>query len=156
MKDERISILKMILKHSDMEKYAYFLLRITLGASFIYIGLDKILAGMEPTAQMFAGYGVPAANFFAPVVSYTEFFAGMLLVVGLLTRVSSLAIMVIMFFAILFAHISAPYSDPAKQIAFAYFFISALFFLGGGGDYSADEILYKSIKKQLKKGKIHL
>lgn len=60
--------------------------RITLGHAFFLTGRGK-LANFETTVEFFAAQGIPAPALNAAFVSRLEYYGGILLVVGLLTRV---------------------------------------------------------------------
>jgi putative oxidoreductase len=73
------------------------LLRLVVGAVFIVQGWTKI-QGMEATVGFFASIGVN--SFMAHVVAWTELVAGILMFVGLYTRLAAYLITVIMVSAI--------------------------------------------------------
>ncbi|MBI1805994.1 MAG: DoxX family protein [Ignavibacteria bacterium] len=78
------------------------LLRLALGYIFIPHGYQKLFKepGPKGVAGFFKNIGVPAPLFFAYVVGSVEFFGGILLILGLLTRVAALLIVINMFIAI--------------------------------------------------------
>ncbi len=77
-------------------------LRVPLGIVFMAHGYVKLFGGQfAGIAGFFAKIGIPAPEFFAGVVGVTEFFGGLLVLVGLFTRYASSFMAVIMIVAII-------------------------------------------------------
>ncbi len=84
---------------------AALVLRVVLGFVFIAHGGQKLFSlfggtGIDGTTAFFQRVGIPAPQAFAYVVGVTEFFGGVLLVVGLLTVIAAIGLIVDMFVAI--------------------------------------------------------
>ncbi len=81
--------------------FTMLVLRIVLGIIFIVHGYPKLFKAPGP--QGLAGYlksiGIPAALLFAYVVGIVEFFGGVFLVLGLLTRWAAIGIAINMLVA---------------------------------------------------------
>lgn len=73
--------------------------RIVAGWVFLWTGWGK-LTHLPLVTQNFEGWGIPAPGLLAPVASGIEFFGGILLLAGLLTRISAGALGVVMIVAI--------------------------------------------------------
>jgi putative oxidoreductase len=73
--------------------------RIVTGWVFLWTGWGKI-THLPLVIQNFEGWGIPAPAILAPVASGIEFFGGILLLVGLLTRLSAGALGVVMIVAV--------------------------------------------------------
>src|SRR5260370_15726829 len=73
--------------------------RITVGWVFLWSGWDKITNALQVT-ENFIGWGIPFPHFFTPLTSGIEFFGGLFLLLGLLTRISAGALGVTMIVAI--------------------------------------------------------
>lgn len=73
--------------------------RIVTGWVFLWTGWGK-LTHLPLVTQNFEGWGIPAPGLMAPLASGIEFFGGILLIVGLLTRISAGALGVVMIVAI--------------------------------------------------------
>lgn len=69
--------------HADCAK---LLLRLAVGAIFINHGVMKFKAGMPAITGFFEGLGIPMPGLMAPFISSLETFGGILLVLGLGTR----------------------------------------------------------------------
>ena len=74
--------------------------RIVTGWVFLWTGWGK-LTHLPLVTQNFEGWGLPAPGLLAPLASGIEFFGGILLLLGLLTRISAGALGVVMIVAIL-------------------------------------------------------
>lgn len=82
--------------------FAALLLRIVLGIIFIAHGYPKLFKkelGPKGVSGFFKSLGIPAPLFFAYVVGIVEFFGGLLLVIGLWTRLFGLLIAIDMIVA---------------------------------------------------------
>ena len=73
--------------------------RITVGWVFLLSGWGK-LANLPQVTENFVGWGIPAPHVLAPFVSGVEFFGGLFLLLGLLTRISAGALGITMIVAI--------------------------------------------------------
>ncbi len=73
--------------------------RIVTGWVFLWTGWAK-LTHLPLVTENFAGWGLPAPAILAPLASGIEFFGGLLLIVGLLTRISAGALGVVMIVAV--------------------------------------------------------
>jgi len=73
--------------------------RIVTGWVFMGTGWGK-LTHLPMVVENFTKWGIPAPQFFGPFVSGVEFFGGILLLVGLLTRISAGALGVVMIVAV--------------------------------------------------------
>lgn len=73
--------------------------RIVVGWVFLWTGWGK-LTHLPLVTENFASWGVPAPEILAPFVSGVEFFGGILLLLGLLTRISAGALGVVMIVAV--------------------------------------------------------
>ncbi len=73
--------------------------RITVGWVFLWSGWGKLHA-LPQISDNFVGWGVPFPHLLAPFVSGVEFFGGLFLLVGLLTRISAGALGITMIVAI--------------------------------------------------------
>ena len=89
--------------HTNNADYAAFLLRIALGAMFLAHALLKIMVFTpEGTVGFFASLGVP--GWFAYPVMGAELIGGIMLIVGLKTRVVSLALLPVLLGSIILVH----------------------------------------------------
>jgi putative oxidoreductase len=73
--------------------------RVVAGWVFLWTGWGK-LTHLPLVTQNFEGWGIPAPELMAPVASGIEFFGGILLLAGLLTRIAAGALGVVMIVAV--------------------------------------------------------
>jgi putative oxidoreductase len=73
--------------------------RITVGWVFLWSGWGK-LQNLPLVTENFVSWGIPLPHVLAPFVSGVEFFGGLFLLVGLLTRISAGALGITMIVAI--------------------------------------------------------
>jgi putative oxidoreductase len=80
---------------------ATILIRISVGAVFLSEGIQKFLFPADVGAGRFERIGIPAPEIMGPLVATTEIVCGILLVLGLFTRIAALPITGVMLVAIL-------------------------------------------------------
>ena len=94
-----MTLLKRIV-HTDAPR-ATLLVRLLVGCVFLSEGIQKFLFPQALGVGRFIKIGIPAPQFFAPFVGAVEIIGGALLIVGLLTRLASIALMINISVAIL-------------------------------------------------------
>jgi len=115
-----------------LQPLALLVMRLALGAVMFDHGYHKVFGGLHHHAQFVASLGLPAWSSY--LSSFTEFFGGLLLLLGLFTRVAALAICINLSVAILKVHLhngligNGGYELPLALAALAF----ALIFFGGG------------------------
>jgi putative oxidoreductase len=115
-----------------LQPLALLLLRVVLGVVMIGHGYGKVFGGISHFAQFVGSLGLPGWLGYASAV--TEFFGGILIIAGLLTRCVSLAILIDLSVAIWKVHWkhgllgNGGYEFPLALSAIAF----ALIFFGGG------------------------
>ena len=132
-----------------------FALRFVMGAAFILHGWPKI---QHPLDWMGPEASVPAI--FQMLAAVAEFFGGMALIVGLLTRLASLGLMANMIVALAIVHL--PHGDPfvgkpgghSYELAAVYLACAILLVLLGPGRYSVDALLFRSAPKTVAESEI--
>lgn len=123
--------------HTDL---AVLLLRILFGALFIYYGYSK-LVGFDQIVPMFKDYTGLGVKASLALVVLAEFGGGILILLGLGTRVACVLIFITMFVAYFVAHANDPFQ--VKQLAFVYLILSVVVFILGSGRYSLAYLLTK-------------
>ena len=123
---------------------ALLVLRIALGAVFIAHGAQKLFVyGFAGTSGSFADMGVPLASIAGPLVGLVEFIGGMLLVVGLGTRLVAAALAVDMVVAAFLVHL--PFgifsADGGYELPLALAAGALALILAGPGRISVDAAL---------------
>jgi putative oxidoreductase len=103
-------------------------------------GLTKLPPG-EGLIERAGAMGFPAPTFFAWAAGFSEFGGGVLLALGLFTRLSALFIAITMSVALIGVHLADPF--PAQEKALLYLFIAIGFLIKGAGDWSLDSFFRK-------------
>ena len=123
-----------MLNSSDLGK---LVLRLTLGILTLLHGVGKIISGPAPIVALVTGASLPSA--FAYLVYAGEVLAPLLLIIGVWTRVSALAVAVNIVVAVLLVHTGdlARLNEGggwALELQGFYFFVAlAVALLGAGG-----------------------
>src|SRR5260221_6424357 len=121
--------------------------RIVVGWVFMWSGWGK-LQNLPAIIDNFAGWKIPAPHLLAPFVSGVEFFGGIFLLLGLLTRVSAGALGITMIVAI--ASAKWDQVDSLETLlGFDETEYLALFLwlaIAGAGRFSIDRLLNRSLR----------
>ncbi len=108
-------------------------------------GLPK-LPPQEGFVGMVEGIGFPVPLFFAWLAGIAEFFGGLLLAAGLLTRPAAAAILGTMLVAAFGGHLAAgdplfAVDGPSAEMAVLYAFVALAFMLVGSGRFGLDRLV---------------
>ncbi|MFT6968590.1 MAG: putative oxidoreductase [Cellvibrionaceae bacterium] len=127
---------------------SFLILRITIATVFMAHGSQKLFSwfggyGLEGTGQWMESIGLAPGYLMALLAGSGEFFGGLLLLFGLLTRASSLVLAITMFVAIFSVHFANGFFMSANGYEFAFVLLGASVALmfSGAGRYSLDALL---------------
>ncbi|MEP6780667.1 MAG: DoxX family protein [Gemmatimonadaceae bacterium] len=128
---------------------ALLILRVVAGMTLAAHGYQKVFGyGLSGVAGSFGTMGVPMANIVGPSVAILELVGGVAIVVGLLTRLFSIALAVDMLGAIFFVHMANGFFAPKGielTLLLAAMFVTLL--ITGAGTLSVDSALDKNLKE---------
>ncbi|MGB5133079.1 MAG: DoxX family protein [Steroidobacteraceae bacterium] len=130
-----------------MDWLAPLFARIVVGWVFLWTGWGK-LTHLPLVTENFVGWGIPMPEVLAPFVSGVEFFGGILLLLGLLTRISAGALGVVMIVAVRAAQWDQ-IDSLQTFLGFEEIMYLAIFLwlaIAGPGSISIDRVLQKRWK----------
>jgi putative oxidoreductase len=122
---------------------ALTVLRVITGVIFIAHGAQKLFVfGLDGVVGGFSQMGIPMAGVVAPLVALVEFFGGVALVAGVLTRLASLGLAIDMLGAILLVHLKNGFFLPnGFEFALLLLGASAALLTAGAGRFSLDNLI---------------
>jgi len=129
------------------------LIRLYWGWGFFQTGKGKLSNIAQPT-QFFQSLGIPFPHAQAILVGTTECIGGLLLLLGLLSRLASIPLTILLIVAYLTADIALVKNilgDPDKFLTadeFLFLFVVLLVLLFGPGKFSIDWLLNRKVKTE--------
>ena len=127
-------------------------LRLVAGVIFAAHGAQKLFAwfggyGLDGTGQWMESIGLAPGVFMALLAGSAEFFGGILLLIGLLTRPAALALVGTMVVAILSVHIQNGLfmSNNGYEFGLALLAMSVALVFQGGGRFSLDSVIARKL-----------
>ena len=128
---------------STWQNIAVLFLRFAIGLSMAFgHGMGKIPPS-EGFIKGVGGMGFPAPAVFAWAAGISEFFGGLLIAIGLLTRPSAFFGAVTMFVAFFIRHADDPFGRKEKALLYLVIFVFLM--VTGPGKYSLDERINKKL-----------
>ena len=125
------------------------LIRLMVGVVFLSEGIQKFLFPAVRGAGRFEKIGMPAPEFLGPLVGSFEILCGILLLLGLFTRLATLPLLIIMLAAFFTTKLPILLNDGfwemmhASRTDWSMIIGSIFLFIKGGGKYSMDRFLVK-------------
>ena len=117
------------------------LLRLVLGGLLAYHGYTKFVA-YDQILPMFSDLIGIGSKLSFNLVIFAELVCGLLVAIGLLTRLSVIPIFIAMCVAFFLAHAKDPFQ--VKELAFTFMLLAIVVFVLGSGRYSVDALLFRS------------
>ena len=135
---------------NNFNQWTLILLRVVLGVIFTYHGYFKLFmkGGLPGTAQFFAAIGIPLANYAAVLVAFLEFFGGLLLILGLLTRWISVLLIIEMLVAFFKVHLKQGLLITPQAYGYEFILliltVLVVLLVNGAGELSLGKKFFKS------------
>lgn len=126
-------------------------LRVALALVFLYHGAGKLFGyeeqgGISGTAEFFDSIGIRPSTFFAYLVGSTEFFGGILVLLGLLTPIVGVAFVVTMAMAIATVNLEGGVTAFEGNLALAGMALTVAVL--GPGRISLDALLASAVSRR--------
>lgn len=122
---------------------ALLVMRAALGSIMLVHGSHKVFGGLHHTAQMMGHLGIP--SWLGYVVAFIEFVGGILVIAGLLTRLSAFALCVDMIVAIWKVHwhngMLGSADRPGYELPLALAALACALIFLGPGPISLDHVI---------------
>lgn len=132
------------------ESYGMLLLRVVIGITFMMHGSQKLFGmfgggGLEGTAKFMSSLGLEPSYLMALMAGSGEFFGGLFLLIGLMTRPAAVLTSIVSLVALFSVHISKGFfmSNGGFEYILVLLIASIVLLIEGGGKYSLDKKLIK-------------
>lgn len=112
-------------------------LRVVSGLALVTHGFPKLLDPFG-SAQMVEGLGFFPGVLWSPLLAATEFFGGLLIALGLLTRPAAAAASIVLLVTVWFHWITLGQGYSGAEKSILWVSIMAFFVIRGGKSYSVD------------------
>lgn len=135
-------------KSNCFQSIFLLLIRLYWGFHFFQSGWSK-LSNIPQTASFFGEIGIPFPSLSVYLAGGTEFIGGILLIIGLASRLAAIPLAFTMIVAYFTAHydsiktIFSDFSEFIKQEPFTYLFICLIILFFGPGKISLDYLICK-------------
>ncbi|MBH0019411.1 DoxX family protein [Pseudoalteromonas sp. SWXJ133] len=135
---------------------AALILRVPVGLILAAHGAQKLFAwfggyGLEGTGQWMASIGLEPGYWLAMMAGSAEFFGGIALAIGLLTRPAAVVAGFTMLIAIFSVHISNGLfmANNGYEYALTLLVVTVVLAIQGAGSFSLDNVLVKKLAKKI-------
>jgi putative oxidoreductase len=128
---------------SSRTDLALAILRVVVGIVFLAHGGQKLFVfGFDGVTGAFTQMGAPLPQITAPMVALLEFFGGLALVAGLLTRFAAVGLALVMLGAMVLVHLAAGFFAPnGVEFPLTLLAASAALAVAGAGRFSLDHLI---------------
>ena len=135
-------------RREQLRDVGLLLMRLGMGIGIAIHGYGKLFSDRMPgfidtVSKLGLPFGQPSAM--AHLAAWSEFGGGLLIVAGLLTRLSALMILGTMCVAFFLAHAGDPFGE--KELAFTYLVMALTLLLTGAGRFSLDAAVELAMKR---------
>lgn len=118
---------------------AILLLRLWLGSMMMYHGVPKVFTNSAGFVEYLTKFGYPIPSVMAALAGGAEFFGGLLIAVGFLTRPAATLVLITMLVASFVAHGAETFSK--QELPLTYAMLSLALFLSGSGAFSVESVI---------------
>jgi putative oxidoreductase len=129
---------------NSLQQYGIAILRIMVGIVFIMHGSQKLFTfGYQGVVGSMGQMGIPAPEISAVLIIAAEFVGGILLLLGLFTRVAALPVAFAMLVAVLQVHLKNGFfaGGGGYEFALTLAVAAAALVLTGSGAFALDNVL---------------
>lgn len=141
------TLLQSDLSPNPLFQGAWLVLRVAVGLLMIHNGFSKLADVSGFVEHVINVIGLPFPTFFTYCAAYTEIIASILLIFGLLTRLSAVSLLFTMLIAVYFHLKSEGFHIPPLETASVYGLCYLALATGGGGKFSIDHLLAKGFTR---------
>lgn len=128
--------------YSKLEPLSLTIMRAVAGIALMVHGWPKINDPFKAVG-MVESIGFYPGVLWSPLLSLTEFFGGLLLLIGLLTRPAAFATTIILLVTVFFHWIQLEQGYKGAELSILWSSILFYFVAKGGGKYSVDAVVGK-------------
>ena len=120
--------------------FASLLLRLIFGGLFIYHGYTKLIA-FDDILKIWQSVIGLSPKLELCLVIFAEFFCGILVTLGLFTRLAVIPIFITMIVVFFVAQKKDAF--PVKELSFTFLLLSIVIYVLGSGKFSLDRLIFK-------------
>lgn len=140
-----MQITKLFFHHSvNLFNISILIARLTIGVLIAYHGYEKLVNFDVYVAQFPDPLSI-GSSLSLRLVVFSEFFGGLGLILGILTRFFAFSLILTMAVAVFIVHAQDVFQ--MKELAMIYMLISVSILVSGGGKYSLDNLIQKILTK---------
>ncbi len=118
---------------------AILLLRVWLGAMMMYHGFPKVFTNSAGFVEYLTKFGYPIPSVMAALAAGAEFFGGLLILIGFLTRPAAMLVLITMLVAGFVAHGADGFTK--QELPLTYAMLAIALFLSGSGAFSLERAM---------------
>lgn len=144
IRNERLVIPAIAPLYRSTHDLAETLLRVVAGGFLVIHGAGKIVDPFG-AVQMVEGLGFYPGVFWSPLLAATEFFGGLLLAIGLLTRPAAFAATIVLLVTVYFHWIQMGQGFSGAEKSLLWAAMAFYFVIRGGNAQSVDARLPKTV-----------
>jgi putative oxidoreductase len=154
------NMIKKLVQTND--SYAQLAIRLPIGLIFMAHGAQKLFGafggyGLEGTGQWMASIGLEPGWLMALMAGSAEFFGGIALMIGLLTRLAGASLAFTMVVAIFTVHWANGFfmSNNGYEFGLALLAASVFISISGAGKLSADKLIEDKLGTSVRQPHVH-